>query len=374
MTQTNPTKLETSSTIIQRRAIANIKDMITPRETPFLDLIGFDGATKFNIEPVPGNYKIEWIEDNLRTLTGALAGGTYATGTTALTTSTAAYLAAGDVILVDSEKMWISAVSTTGATATRAYDGTTAATHASNAAWEVVGNARTEAAAATYGPTEDYTTNYNYIQTFQKGLKMSRHAADMAQYGISNEWANQVDKATPEMLRMLEISIFRNVTRTARTGSTAPAFMGGFDAFITDNTATSATTALTITALEDMIVSCYLDGGNPDVVALHPSTLKSIIALYHNSQYLKIDRETNEMGMTIEYLDTPWARMRLIQGRNIPATRMLFLQSEYVGIVEAVPFFWKEYNPEGDYLSAEIIGDYSLVVKNDKAHARWVLS
>ena len=48
-----------------------------------------------------------------------------------------------------------------------------------------------------------------------------------------------------------------------------------------------------------MIVSCYLDGGNPDVVALHPSTLKSIIALYHNSQYLKIDRETNEMGMTI---------------------------------------------------------------------------
>ena len=62
----------------------------------------------------------------------------------------------------------------------------------------------------------------------------------------------------------------------------------------------------------------------------------------------------------------------LIQGAQHSRDPYAVPQSEYVGIVEAVPFFWKEYNP--GRLPRLKSSATSLVVKNDKAHARWVLS
>lgn len=374
MAQTTGIKLETTSTVIQKRAIANLIDNIDPKETPFLDFFGFNGASKFNIQNTPGNYKIEWIGDGLRTLSGTLAGGTHSSTLTALTTSTTAYLAAGDVIQIDDEFLWVSAVTGVSATVTRAFAGTTNASHASDAAWTVVGNARTEGATATYSPIETVSTNYNYIQTLQKGLTMSRHAAGIAQWGIDNEWAYQVDKSLPELFRILERSIFNNPARVARTAQTVPAYMGGLDVFITDNTLSTAASLLTIAILESMMMSCDADGGSPDVIALNPATRVTLTNLYNNSNYLRVDRETDALGMVISFLDTPWGRLRMLEGRNIPTTRMYFLQSDYIGLWEAEPFFWKNYEPAGDYLAAEIIGDYSLVVKNDKAHAKFVLS
>ena len=83
---------------------------------------------------------------------------------------------------------------------------------------------------------------------------MSRHAADMAQYGISNEWANQVDKATPEVLRMLEISIFLQ-----RLAPPAPAarLPRSWAASMRSSPITPrpARRLLTIAALEGMIVA-----------------------------------------------------------------------------------------------------------------------
>jgi hypothetical protein len=362
-----------SDTTAHKKEITDRILLIDPVDTPFIDMIGLNSANgKFRFVGAP-NTTVQWLEDTMRALSGTLSA-TCASDATALTVSDATDFKVGDVVLIGSEKVWVAGVDTTNNTlsVTRAFAGSTAATHATGTV-TIQYVARNEAANYDTGPKTDVTVNSNYTMILEETAKVSGTHDKLAQYGIASEMDYQVNKKLKELYRFLERACFYGL-RTAGSGLTSPRSMGGLDVFITDNTATTAAANLVLANLEAIILSAHLDGGKPDVILTSPTRLQTIKNLYDNSSYLRVERATNEMGMVIEALATPWGRLRITASRWCPDTRIYVLQSDLIGMYEYRPFFTQDIAIGGDWLAKEIIGEYSLVVAQDKAHGYLALS
>lgn len=359
-----------SKTVVDRDTVRNVMDILDPIDTPVLNYFGLNGANKFNFANEPGT-KLIWPNDKYRQLTGQVGTSSMTTAATtlALDTATSAILKIGDVVQVGSEKMWVSDVTDTAGsyTVVRGWGATTPDTHNTGAAVTIIGTARLEGAEVDFGPLETPTTDYNYTVILEESLKMTRNAAKKVQWGIADEWQYQIDKKMPELLRALEFKFFHG-ERVERTPTVA-ADTGGFGTFITTNTLSTARTALTIDHLQNIMLSCHLAGGNPDIMIAHPSTILTLTNLYQTSNYLYVERTEDTVGMVIKFVETPWGRLRLLDGRHVPEGDLWFIQSEYVGVYEYDPFFWQEISPTGDWMAREVIGEYGIVVRNPDAHA-----
>src|SRR3990172_12541097 len=153
----------------QARVISDVVQMIDPRDTPLLSRIGLDGArNKFNIKL--NGYKIELLEDELDPLeTAANNGTTIGAADTSFTVADASVFQDGHVILMDAEYMVVKSANTQTnqiEVYSRSYGGTNA-THAADAAIQIVGMARLEGDDADFGALLDINAPYNYTSIFQ---------------------------------------------------------------------------------------------------------------------------------------------------------------------------------------------------------------
>lgn len=361
-----------SDTTAQRKEITDAISFIDPVETPLIDWLGFNSAnSKFKFVGDP-NIKIEWLEDTYRALTSTMAASCTSTATS-LTVTDGTDFKVGDVIQIDDEYCWTSAISTNTLTVERGWGGTTKATHASDDTITILYNARTEGADADQGPKTDVTQNSNYTMILEESVKVTGSQIAMAQYGIGDELSYQIRKLLPTLSRFLERACFYG-KRTAGSTTTSPRSMGGFDVFITDNTSTTSAANMTLGNMEAVILSAHLDGGKPDTLVCSPLRLQTIKDLYDNSGYLTIQRDEDTVGMSIGKLQTPWGLMNFRSSRWCPNTRLYFLDSRYVGMYTYRPWSERELPSDGDYRLADLLGEFSLVVAQDKAHACLQLS
>lgn len=357
----------------QRREITDAILLLEPMDTPFLTAIGLDSApSKFRLVG-DKNTKIEWLEDTYRPLTGTLSATSASNGTT-LTVSDASVFKRGDVLELtnSSERAWVSAVDVSGntITVTRAFGGTTAATQATGTI-NIVSTARAEGDTSDFGPVQARSTNYNYTQIFQEAVKVSGSDLVMAQYGIANELDLQVRKKVKEQWRFLEKTYFTGVRGTATVGSAELRSMGGLDTFVTVNTMSTAASSLTLGNLESVILSCYTATGEiPDTLWMAPSRLQTIKNLYDNSNYLTVQRSENTIGMDIIRMVTPWGTHTFKASQHCPTNRIFFLNSQYVGGYTYRPWAERDLPNSGDYESRELVGEFSLIVAQDKSHGR----
>ena len=231
----------------QKRAIADLIEMIDPYDIPFLKYLGIGpegkgGQSKvaqFRIQNWPST-KVEWLEDDLQPLSttlGATMAATATTATLAVTFGSANIVRPGNVILVDNEYMLIRAVSSDSGTVTRMFGGSSGS-HASGATVEIVSTARDEGDESDAGFTTQITAPYNYTQILQDEIKVSRSQNKVAQYGLAAEYDYQVAKKFKEQMRLLEKTLFHGVRNAGGsatgTGTTNPRSMGGLPVFVTD--------------------------------------------------------------------------------------------------------------------------------------------
>lgn len=361
-----------SDTTPHQRVISDVISIIDPRDTPFIAAIGgLDGARgKFKINQ--NGYKIEILEDELDPMTGAVSNGTVAitTNATNWTVADASVFQEGHVILIDSEYMVVSAVDTTNNTITvsaRDYGGTNA-THATNADIEIVGMARLEGADADFGPIVDITAPYNYTSIFQKGLNISGTQQVIDQYGITDEYEYQSMKQIPALLRLVEKACFHGV-RQAGSAST-PRSMGGLATFVTNNTV-DAGGGIAKSDVDNVMEYVYLDGGNPDLLVCNPSVARDFKDLIDSSSYVQLAYENSQIGMApVQRFVTQYGALQLIMSRFCPVATAFVLDSRKVGLYSLRPFAWKELAMIGDSKRGEVVGEFSLMVANDKSHGK----
>lgn len=353
------------------RVISDVIKLIDPVATPLLAALGgFDSARgKFDIRA--NGTKIEWLEDSYAPMSDVAAQGTtITTNTTTLTVTDASIFQDGHVIQIDSEYMVVSAVDATNNTISvysRSYGGTNA-THATTSTIYIVGMARLEGDDADYVGLQQVSAPYNYTSIFQKALKITGTEGVVDEYGYNDVFAYQANKAVPELARLVESQIFTGV-RAVGTATTPRSF-GGLGTFITNNTV-AAGGAIAKTHIDSLAEQIRLDGGMPDLFVCHPSIANDLRALLDSSSFIRLTQDNTVFGMNaVEGIRTQYGSLRLLESLWCPLGTAWMLDSGRIGLYELRPFGWAPLAKTGDSRKAEVVGEFSLAVANDKAHGK----
>jgi hypothetical protein len=358
-----------SDTTPHERAIADIIKIIDPVDTPLIAALGGLDAARSKFEVRQNSYKIEILEDEYDPLTTACTTATTAPDGTAFSVADGSMFQDGHVIKIAAEYMVVASVSGNQVTVlSRSYGGTST-TIAATAAIEIVGMARLEGDDATYGPIVDITAPYNYTSIFEKAIQVSGTQQVIDQYGIDDEFAYQSAKAVPHMLRLVEKMAFHGI-RDAGSAS-APRSAGGLLTYITDNTV-AAGGGLAKTDVDNLAEYITLDGGSPDLLVMNPAVANDMRALIDSSSFVRVDQENTMFGMLpITRVATQYGMLRLVESRWCPTALSFMLDSRKVGFYTLRPFFSKPLAVTGDSVKGEVVGEFSLLVANDKAHG-WI--
>jgi hypothetical protein len=357
------------NTVPQKRVISDVIAIIDPVDTPVLALLGMDSARSKFMIGLDGK-KIEILEDTYAPLSSTANHGTTITTTTlTITVADGSVFQVGHTILIDAEYMVISSISTDAITvSSRAYGGTNA-THGATAAISIVGMARVEGADATFGPLTTITAPYNYTSIFEKAVKVTGTEDEISQYGFANSFMYQSNKSIPELLRLYELALFHGIR--AAGSKTTPRSMGGFEVFITDNTV-GLTTTITKAALDNLALAIHLDGGMPDTVIMNPTAGKNLRGLLDSSSFVRMGQENTMFGMrSITRINTQhYVDLQLLESRHCPLQKAYMIDSSKVGTYSLRPFFTRPLANVGDSERGEVIGEFSLLIQNDKAHGK----
>ncbi len=357
-----------SDTTPQKRVITDVISLIDPSDAPLIDALGgLDGAaSKFRFANDPGT-TMEWLEDTLIGLTGTL-NGSIASNTTALTLTDSLNVQPGHIVRIDSEDMWVSAVvqSTKVATVTRNFGGTQAS-HADSAAFQVIGMARLEGASSDAIGFTSLGVGSNYTQIFHQEVKVSRSQQQRSQYGIADELAYQADKIIPQKMREIEQHIIQFQGAAKAGSATTPRTMGGIKAFATTNKVSGATLAQS--QFESLTKLIYAAGGDATLLAvLSPTNMAKVKNFYDSSAFLNIQRSETTVGMKITQIETPYATVNLLMDRWAQDTVIPILSMSHVGLSTYYPFTQEPLAKDGDYERAEVVGEFTLCMRQNAAH------
>lgn len=372
MTVIDQPKTVYSDTTAQARAISDVISMIDPRDTPLVAKLGLDGAReKFKMQQ--SGYKIEILEDELDPLEDAVneGAGWNNSDTTGLDVDDASKFQDGHIILVESEKMVVSAVDTSANTIdvyARGFGDTSAATHADDTPIYIVGMARLEGDDADYGPVVDVTAPYNYTSIFQKAIKVSGTLQAISQHGIDDEFMYQANKAVPHLLRLVERMAFYG--ERVQGSASAPRSAGSLGIFITDNTV-AAGGAIAKSHVDSLMEEIIMDGGYPDLLVMNPRVANDLRNLLDSSSFVRVSQDENKLGVdAIERVMTQYGELELVMDRWCPTDTAFVLQSSKVGFYTLRGFESYELARSGDSLKGEVVGEFSLLLANDKAHGK----
>lgn len=373
---TTQPKLTYSDTVAQKRVISDAIFMVDPTDVPFIFAVGGLDAARAKFKINANGTKIEILEDEYDPL-ATTANQTQLTNDTTLTqfnvtTGTGKYFQDGHVIQIDSEYMVVKSVSTDQLTVySRSYGGTNA-THASTSAVTIVGMARLEGDDADYGPIVTLNNPYNYTSIFQKGVKVSDTERVIDQYGFSDAFVYQSNKAVPHLMRLVDRMAFHGV-RAAGTATTALRSAGGLETFITDNTTT--TSAIAKAYIDSLAQSVMEDGGSPNVLLCDPAQANAIRDLIDTSSFVRVGQENTMLGMAaIGKVNTQYGALSLVVDRHCRSDRIYMLDTNKIGFYTLRPFEAQPLARTGDSSKGEVIGEFSLLVANDKAHGKILLT
>jgi len=361
------------NTVPHKRMVTDKIQIIEPLDIVAYSMLGTD-MSKFNF--VNRDEKTyEWLEDTYSDRVDSVATG-LASGSTAVTCTitTAALYQPGDVWLVGSEQILVTAISGSVITITRGFGGSQDATHANAAVMTRVSRARHEGDDADDSPHTEVSSNYNYTQILQRTVNVSRTKQRLAQYGISDPVDRQIEKYMKELMGDLARMPYYGLryVGTSALGS----YAGGFQTFITDNityatsTAATAGTAQALTAdhIEDTLSNIWDDGGEPDLILTSSWAQKKLNKFYEG--FITTERSNEIGGNFISVLQNPISggMIKVVVDRNCPSDQMWMLSTNQIAYYPFDPFFYEELGKDGDYMKGEVVGEYGFVCGFDKSH------
>lgn len=363
-----------SNTTTQKRVISQNIDIIDPKEVPLLKALGYSAANikKFRLLNAPGT-TVEWLEDGYESLsaTAAATNITNSTTTTTLAVSSGhgARFQVGDVIQLDSddELIYVASISSDTLTIVRGHGGTTQVTHASNGTIYRRTRSRIEGATATDSPSTSPTTQYNVSQILQKKIEVSGTRQVVTQYGVTDEFERESEKAYIELMRDCERIAFYG--QRAAGSASAARLAGGLDYFITTNvTSLTGSPALTQKHIEDKAQACWEAGGAPDLLVCNAWAQRKIRDMYVG--HYRTEKDDARGGIMVDkLLVPPVGEIDVLVDRWCPPGKLYLIDTRRAGWVPIREFFDEQLAKVGDAEIGQVVGEYSFVLKSQTAHA-----
>ena len=244
-----------------------------------------------------------------------------------------------------------------------------------------------DASSATLAPT---TRVGNRTQISQKTIQIAGTLESIDKAGRKSEKAYQLSKASAELKRDMEKILLSNQAAVTGDASTARK-LGSLQAWLETNYVGAGTAgsdgttarvsgtdaAFTETMLKNAVKSAYEQGGNPSVLMVTP-TQKQVVSGFAGIAEQRYQAPSNApttiVGAADVYL-SDFGTLSVVPNRFMSADGddngevAFVLDPEYASIAYLRPFATNELAKTGDSEKTQLLVEYTLEVKNEKAHA-----
>ena len=354
--------------------VSDVVAIISPYETPLLDALG---------DPLreARSTNHEWLEDELLPNKDAIDDATWSdpSADTGFDVEHGSRFRVGDQVQVEGseELMLVTAVDGDTLTVLRGYAGTTAENLADDQAINILGNAALE---GSEKPNARFTNRVrcgNYAQIFTAAVEVS--GSDMAahQLGLADEMDLQKQERLRELLRDVENTVLNGglPTTNPQGSSTVRRTMKGIiqhlssSLFHTGDSGFPAGNDLDEAKVNYVLRKIWENSsGNVDLIVVGGFQKRKINAFCSESRsYGANDTTFTDM---VGIYESDFGICRIVTTRWMPQDTALFLDSSRISVLPLAgrSFHFKPLASGGDYECGELIGEYTLELRNEAAH------
>ena len=354
--------------------VSDLIGIVSPYETPLLDALGdpMREATSTHHE---------WLEDQLLPNKDAINDDTYTDPDvdTDFVVDNGSRFRVGDQIQVEGseELMLLTGIDSNTLTVVRGYAGTTAEDLADNQILNILGNAALEGADKPNARFTNRTRNGNYAQIFSAAVEVSGTDMAASQLGFADEMDYQKQERLRELLRDLENTTINGgqpASNPEGSGSVRRSMNGigqhlSTNVFHTGDSGFPAGTDLDETKINYVLRKIWENSnGNVDLIVVGGFQKRKINAFTADSRsYTAGDTTFTDM---ISIYESDFGVCRIVATRWIPQDAVLLLDSSRINVLPLAgrSFHFKPLASSGDYECGELIGEYTLELKNETAH------
>lgn len=342
--------------------------MISPSDVPLLQLIGKDSLKSPCVA-----VKHEWLEDELRPLDSAVADGSINNTTDPVAMNVTAghgvYFRAGDILLLESELVRVTAVATDAVTVARGFGGSTNAAHAAATAIKIVGNVNVQDAPQGASRTTTKTGLFNYTQLYEDTVVVTSTSQAIKKYVEQNEMSGQLERALKVAWIQWERALIHG-RKVAPAASVASA-MDGILPRITTNAYAKAGALL----VEDFILQALQDswqqGGAIDTIVANAFQKRRMNGFLDS---IRMTTRTDRVaGAVVDTYTSDFGTVDIVLDRNMPTDTVLLIEKGRIGFgpltdhsLSAAPVETSTRTKD----AVQIIAQYTSETRNEKAHGK----
>lgn len=360
--------------------VADIVSIVSPYETPLLDLLGDPKRPAFNTIH-------EWIEDTLLPNTDAVNQTTFspnAQDATSVTVANGVRFQVGDLVRPGNatEVMQVTAVAGNVLTVVRRYGGTAASNLSNALRLTILGNAALEGADAANARFTNRARRQNYTQIFAATCEVSGTMQAVRHLGIQDELDFQKQERMRELLRDLENCVLNGTApgSTPQGSTTVRRSMNGIIKQIATNQFTPGVAgfpagggagsdlseAVLNTALRNIWEQASAKVDTIVVGGMQKRRINQFIASTSRA-YLPEDKR---LGEIVSVYESDFGVCRVVMSRWVPQDSVLLLDSSRIEVLPLAgrSFQFKPLARVGDATAGQVIGEYTLEFRNENAH------
>jgi hypothetical protein len=359
--------------------VSDIIGIVSPYETPLLDHLGDPNR-------VATSTRHEWLEDALLPNSDTISDSSIssATGETSFDVAHGDRFRVGDQIQVDGKRevMFVTGVSSNTLTVVRGYGGTTAQAIADGNTLHILGNAALEGDDRPATRFTSRSRQSNWTQIFTSSVEVSGTELAVNQIGLADELDYQKQERLREMIRDLENTVINGVgpTSTPQGSGSVRRTMKGILSFVSTNVFTNNTGGFPAGAggssnqlTEEQINTALRtiwsqSAGTVDTIVVNGFQKRRINSFLTSSR--KYDGSDSRFRDLVGVYESDFGVCRVILSRWMPADSVLLLDSSRVDVLPLAgrSFHYKPLASSGDKEVGQVIGEYTLELRNENAH------
>mgnify|MGYP001145735883 CR=1 FL=1 len=354
--------------------VSDLIGIISPYETPLLDALG---------DPMRDARSThhEWLEDELLPNKDTVNDSTFGdpASDTDFVVDNGSRFRVGDQIQIEGseELMLVTAVSTNTLTVVRGYAGTTPKDLADDQVVNILGNAALEGSDKPAARFTNRKRCSNYMQIFTATVEVSGTDMAASQLGLADELDFQKQERLRELIRDLENTVINGGQPASNPegSDSVRRSMKGITQHLSTNVFHTGDSGFPSgTGLDEAKINYVLrkiwesSNGNVDLILVGGYQKRQINAFCSDSRtYGANDTTFTDM---LSIYESDFGICRIVTTRWLPQDAALLLDSSRISVLPLAgrSFHFKPLASAGDYECGEIIGEYTLEMKNEAAH------
>jgi hypothetical protein len=354
--------------------VADLIGIISPYETPLLDALG-DAMREAT------STHHEWLEDELLPNKDTISDSSISSplNETSFDVAHGSRFRVGDQIQVEGsgELMLVTAVSSDTLTVVRGYAGSTKENLVTGKTLNIIGNAALEGDDKPATRFTNRVRKSNYTQIFTAAAEVSGTDAAASQLGLSDEIDYQKQERLRELIRDLENTVINGGLPSANPqgASDVRRTMKGIMGHLTTNVYRPGDADFPSgTGFDEEKLNYVLrriwegSSGKVDMLVVNGFQKRRINAFVTTNRSFGADDATYRDK--VDYYESDFGVCRIVTSRWMPQDAVLMLDSSRVSVLPLAgrSFHFKPLASSGDYECGELIGEYTLELKNEAAH------